>query len=367
MKILLINWQDRKNPFSGGAEIHIHEIFGRIAKWGNKVTFLCSSFEGAKEKECVDGMNVIRRGKRCDFNFHVPSVTQMLSRNNYDIVIDNINKIPFFTPLYVKTPILAIAYHFFGSVIYQETNPLSASYVYFSEMLVPKIYKKVVFSVLSESTKHDLKGIPEKNIHVISPAISPEFIPSPEKKSEKPLIVHIGRIKKYKRLDVLLYAMKEIIEQIPDARLIVAGTGNYSPYLIRLSKKLGLENYVDFTGFVSEEKKIEFLQSAAVLVNPSSKEGWGITSIEANACGTPVIASNSPGLRDSVIDGQTGFLVKHGNAEELSHRIIQVLRNNVLRDTLSKNAIEWASQFSWDNAAQKTLKLIQNIVAKKLS
>ncbi|MCK4306775.1 glycosyltransferase family 4 protein [candidate division WOR-3 bacterium] len=366
MKILLINWQDRKNPLSGGAEIHIHEIFGRIAKWGSEVTLFCSSFEGAKEREYVDGMEVIRRGKRYNFNFYVPFVLRGLLRDNYDIVVDNINKIPFFTPLYVKTPILAIGYHFFGPIIYRETNPLFASYVYLTERLVPKIYKKEVFSVISESTKQDLKGIPENNIYVISPAISPEFIPASNKKSDKPLIIHIGRIKKYKRLDILLYAMKEIIERIPDARLIVAGTGDYLPYLISLSKKLKIERCVEFTGFVAEEKKIEFLQSASVLVNPSPKEGWGITSIEANACGTPVVASDSPGLRDSVVDGKTGFLVKHGSVEDLSHRIIQILRNDSLRNTLSRDAIEWASKFSWDDAAQKTLSVIQSIVEKNL-
>lgn len=367
MKILVINWQDRKNPLSGGAEIHVHEIFGRIASWGNEVTLLCSSFNHAKKREFVDGIKVIRVGNRYNFNFYVPFASRSLlsqdpyGKENYDIVVDNINKIPFYTPLYIKKPILAIGYHFFGNVIYQETNPIFGSYVYWTEKLVPKIYRNEVFSVLSKSTKDDLNGVPENNIHIISPAISPKFVPAPNKKSS-PLIINIGRIKKYKSLDILLFAMQDVISEVQSARLLIVGAGDYLRDLISLSKKLKLEKSVNFTGFVSEEKKIELLQSATLLVNPSPKEGWGITVIEANACGTPVIASNSPGLRDSVVDGETGFLVEHGNVKELAHRIIQVLKDKKLRDTLSQNAVKWASKFSWDDSAQKMLKLMQSIV-----
>ncbi|MCK4595658.1 hypothetical protein KAT73_02665, partial [candidate division WOR-3 bacterium] len=153
MKILLINWQDRLNPLSGGAEIHIHEIFSRIASWGNDIILLCSSFGNAKKNEIVDGMKVVRVGKRNDFNLYVPATcSAILKKAKYDIVIDNINKIPFFTPLYVRSPILVIGYHFFGTAIYSETNLIFASYVYFTEKLVPKIYKNELFSVLSKST-----------------------------------------------------------------------------------------------------------------------------------------------------------------------------------------------------------------------
>ncbi|MDI6840537.1 MAG: glycosyltransferase family 4 protein [bacterium] len=368
MKILAINWQDRKNPLSGGAETQIHEIFGRIVNFGNEVTLFCNSFNGATKSELIDGIKVIRLGRRYNFNFYVPFVCRTLLKYKYDIVVDNINKIPFFTPLYVKIPILAIGYHFFGRTVYRETNPIFASYVYLSEFLVPKVYKREFFSVPSESTKDELvkNGIPEGNIHVISPAIGPNFFPNFSKKSKKPLIVFLGRVKKYKCPDTLLYAMKDVVSQIPDTKLVVVGSGDYLPYLVRLSKKLNLERQVEFTGFVTEDKKIEILQSASIAVNTSPKEGWGITNIEANACGTPVIASDSPGLRDSVVDGKTGFLVEHGNIMELSKAIIKVLQDNKLRGILSQNAIEWAKRFSWDSAARMTLELMEKVIKMKL-
>lgn len=368
MKILLINWQDRLNPLSGGAEIHIHEIFSRIASWGNDITLLCSSFGNAKKKEIVDGMKIIRVGKRNDFNFYVPAACDALLRKaKYDIVVDNINKIPFFTPLYVHIPLLVIGYHFFGTAIYSETNLILASYVYFTEKLVPKIYKNELFSVLSKSTKDELIkwGIPENNVHIVSPAISSEFIPDFTLKSYDASIAYLGRIKKYKCVDNLLYAMQDVISTIPSAKLTIIGTGDYLPNLIALTKRLNLENNINFTGFISEQEKKRILQTAWVVVNTSLKEGWGITNIEANACGTPVIASDSPGLRDSVVDGKTGFLVKHGDQKTLAKRIIKILQDKPLRERLYKESINWANQFTWDNAAKEMFELIKYKVKRK--
>lgn len=363
MKILLINWQDRKNPSSGGAEIHIHEIFGRIANNGDEITLLCCSFENAKKFEVVDGLKVIRIGKRNTFNFYVPAATRyLLKSSKYDIVVDNINKIPFYTPLYIQKPLLIIGYHFFGSSIFKETNPLLGSYVYFTERLVPMVYKKETFSVLSNSTREELIrwGIPKNNIHIISPAISPELSPDFSSKSSYPLVVYLGRIKRYKCIDKLLFAMQHVIAQIPDARLTIVGTGDYLPTLLGLAKTLKLDNCVNFTGYVPKEEKKKILQNAWVVVNTSFKEGWGITNIEANACGTPVIASNSPGLRDSVLDGKSGYLIGLGDTKILADKIIEVLKNDSLRERLSKNAVEWASRFTWDGAADEMYELIRS-------
>jgi len=200
------------------------------------------------------------------------------------------------------------------------------------------------------------------NIYIIHNAVSPSLCPNFSRKTREPSIVLFGRIKKYKRPELALYAMKHVISRIPNAKLIVMGGGDYLPSLIKCSRALKIEKHVEFTGYVSEEKKREILQSAWVGVNTSSKEGWGITVLEANACGTPVIASNSPGLRDSVINGKTGFLVEHGNVERLAERIIKVLEDEKLRSTLSNSAVEWAKKFDWDISAEKMLSLIKEVL-----
>lgn len=351
--------------------MHLHEIFSRIVQYGHEVTLLCSSFPSAKRVEVIDGIKVLRVGKRYNFNFCVPMVIKrLLRKKRYDVVVDDINKIPFFTPLYIKhIPILAILHHLFGRSIYRELNPILATYVRLGEKLIPLVYRNVVFSVVSESTKNELVklGIPEKNVFIIYNGIPKELKPDPLKKSATPLILLYGRVKRYKCPEFCLYAMKKVIAHIPDVKLVVMGTGDYLPALMRLSQKLQLHEHVEFLGYVPEDEKLKVLQSSWVMVNTSSREGWGISVIEGNACGVPIIASDSPGLRDAVVHGKTGFLVKHGDIEELAQKIILILKDKQLREKLSQNALEWASQFDWERAARETLDLIEYTISKSRS
>ena len=174
-------------------------------------------------------------------------------------------------------------------------------------------------------------------------------------------MTYLGRITKYKSIDHLIEAFKIVKQRVPEARLMIVGEGPYRKKLMEMAK--GLE--VEFTGFVSEEEKVEILNKSWVVVNPSVKEGWGLTVIEANACGTPVIAANSPGLKDSVKDGETGILYPYGNISKLAEIIIDVLRNKDLREKLSRNAIEWAKAFDCDANAQKLLNFLQAVEKAK--
>lgn len=363
MNILIVNWQDLSNPLSGGAEVHLHEIFGRVAKKGHTVTLLCSRFPGAKKRERLDGMNVVRIGRRNDFNFFVPSaVRALLRREKYDVLVDDINKIPFYTPAYARIPILAILHHFFDRTIYRETSLLPASYVYLSEKIVPLIYRKVPFSVVSESTKEDLiqKGIPERNIHVIYNGIDHRlYKPDYTVKSRLPLICYLGRLKKYKGVDILLKAMLLIKEEVRGVKLVIVGEGDYRPALMRMVYRMGLRDCVEFTGYVSVQEKVRFLQRAQLVVNPSPREGWGLTCVEANACGTPLVASDAPGLRDSCRDGETGFLFPFGDVHQLAQKAIRILKDETLRWKLSKNAARWSRKFDWDLSATQMLSLLQ--------
>jgi glycosyltransferase involved in cell wall biosynthesis len=125
---------------------------------------------------------------------------------------------------------------------------------------------------------------------------------------------------------------------------------------------LGLDGVVEFRGHVSPEEKVKLLCRAAVVANPSPKEGWGLTVVEANACGVPVVASRSPGLVDSIRGGETGFFVEHGNVEQLAQKVVEVLVNKKLRERLSQGAVRWASRFSWEGCARRTAELIEQIV-----
>jgi glycosyltransferase involved in cell wall biosynthesis len=368
MKILIFNWQDIKNPFGGGAEVHLHEIFKRIAAKGHEITLACCKYDGSSDEEIIDGIRVIRKGSRSLFNFYVRGLYKKLSREQkYDIVIDDINKIPFYTPCFVKEPLLAISHHFFGKAIFREAGFVSGSYVYLSEMLVNSIYKKTQFVVVSESTLNEFieKGFNRKNFSIVQNAIEQERFPMKIcTKFDKPTVVYFGRVKKYKSVDHLVKAFSLIADKIPDARLEFIGRGDFQPELERMVNELGLKDRTKFYGFVSEEEKTEILSKSHIVVNTSIKEGWGITNIEANACGTPVISANVPGLRDSVKEGVSGLLYEYGNIEQLSNQILTLLTNQTELNRLSEGAVEWAKTFSWDNSAELMMKRCEDIIYK---
>lgn len=364
MNILVINWQDITHPLGGGAEVHLHQIFSRIAHKGHRVTLLCSAFPGAPSEEMLDGIRVIRRGGRYLFNFRAAFVyLTRLRRKDFDVVVDDLNKIPFFTPLYVRRPLFGIAHHLFDKSIFLETNPALAAYVYLMERLALAVYRRfqTPFMIVSPSTQEEFlrKGFTRDRLPVVYNCVDHSvYKPTGVPKSSVPFVGCFGRLKKYKSVDHFLLAFKQVLEQVPEARGIVVGDGDDRPRLERLSEELGLKGRMEFTGFVPEDRKVELLQQMWVKVAPSSKEGWGLTVIEANACGTPVIASNVPGLRDSIRDGETGLLYPYGDVAALREKILMVLQDAPLRERLSAASLQWAGKFDWDTAAETVLELL---------
>jgi glycosyltransferase involved in cell wall biosynthesis len=372
MKILIFNWQDIKNPLGGGAEVHLHEIFKRIVKLGHKVTLYSCQIPNEPDYEVIDGIDVHRIGSRQLFNYYVPKIYRNIYRNikksDFDIVIDDINKIPFYTPLFVKDkPLLAISHHFFGKSIFKEAGIISGTYVYLSEYIVNYIYKHTPFAVVSNSTKDEFisRGFNPKNFSLIYNAYDHELFDFPHNTTNPELfrIAYFGRLKKYKSVDQLFYAFAKFTEKNPNSKLEIIGRGDFRPYLEELSQKLNIADKTHFYGFVSEEEKVRILREVDLVVNTSQKEGWGITNIEANAVGTPVISANVPGLRDSVSVGESGFLYEYGNIDDLLSKINQALINPKIKQHLGEGAVKWAKSFSWDKSAIEMIELMQSVIA----
>ena len=367
MKILIFNWQDIYNPFGGGAESHLHEIFKRIAAMGNDVTLYCCKVNDFSEEENIDGIRVLRQGGRNLFNFFVPfRYFKQFKNENYDIIIDDINKIPFYTPLFINKPLLAISHHFFGKSIFREASFIEGLYVYFSEWLVNIIYKNTPFAVVSQSTLDEFirRKFNQNHFTIITNAIeAKEFPMKVAEKPSYPIITYFGRLKKYKSVDHLVIAFAQINKQFPQAQLHFIGRGSFQPELVKLAKQLGIKDKTIFHGFVDEDKKKELLSNSYVVVNTSMKEGWGITNIEANACGTPVISADVPGLKDSVKKDVSGLLYEYGNINDLSDKLKMFLSDDNLKERLSNGAVEWAASFSWDNSAKEMIALCNKVIA----
>ncbi len=370
MRILLVNWNDRENPQAGGAEIHLHELFGRIAEWGHEVHLIASGWAGGAPQAAVDKIHVTRIGDRHSFAWRGRSaVRRALRARPFDVVVEDINKIPLFLPTLTALPFVAIVPHLFGTTAFAEAAAPLAAVVWAAELPVPWIYKRAGFHAISESTRDDLvrRGISEERIAVIHPGVDAGWYrPDPAiARAERPTFLYLGRLKRYKGVEFALMAVAAARQARGDITLDICGQGDDRPRLERLATRLGLGDAVRFLGFVSEQEKRRLLRRAWAVVFPSPKEGWGITNVEAAACGTPALASDSPGLRESVRDGVTGYLVRHGDYHALADRMGAVAADRSLVDRLGRAARAFAEGLSWDSAARATLEHIEQIIAER--
>lgn len=361
-RILVFNWRDTKHNMMGGAEIYIHELAKRWVESGNQVTLFCGNDGHSKRYEIVDGVRIIRRG-----GFYTVYIWAFLYyftqfRGRFDVIVDCQNGVPFFTPLYAKEKIVAVLHHIHQDVFYKFLpRPLAAFAAVLENRLMPWAYEKIKFITVSESSKAEMEkwGVGKAGIWVVHPGVDLDLL-EPGEKYQHPVVLYLGRLKAYKAIDVLIRAFWYVAAQVNQAKLIIAGEGEERGALQKLTDELGLAGRVIFTGKVSEDEKLELLQKAWVFCNPSMIEGWGITSIEANACGVPVVASNVPGLRESVQNPHTGFLVEYGNAEKFAEKIHTILADPKLREFMSHESLDWAKNFSWQKSAQKSLEVLNS-------
>lgn len=362
MNILVVNWRGIRNPQAGGAEVHVHEIFRRLACRGHSVTLLCSRPPGFSAEETVDGIRTLRTGNWMNFNVAAAIYyLRCLRREPFDVIVDDINKIPFYMPLYARHPVVVLVPHLFGTTVFAEAAFPLAAYVYLWERAVPLVYRRTPAVAISESTKHDLvtRGLDPGRISVVYCGVD-RAVYKPRREGERrPVFVYVGRLKRYKNLDVLLAAAALLRPAYPQVRVVIAGAGNDLSRLRKKAHKLGLDRVVSFSGFVPLEEKVALMQAAMALVVPSPKEGWGLTAMEAHACGTPVLASKSPGLVESVRHDVSGFHVPHGDARALAGAMARLIDDPALVNRLSQGAMEWSARFDWDTAAEAMLQELQ--------
>jgi glycosyltransferase involved in cell wall biosynthesis len=366
VRLLLVNWQDRENPLAGGAEIHLHEIFGRLAARGHAVTLLCGGWPGAPARAQLDGIDVLRVGTRYTFPFLARRYfRRTLAGAGFDLLIEDVNKIPLGTPRWGGPRTVALVPHLFGGTAFQELAAPFAAMVWLAERPLGRVYRNVPFEAISGSTAADLaeRGIPRDAVEVIYPGIDTlHYTPRLELRSPAPLFAYLGRLKRYKGVQLVIRAFAAMGH--PSATLEIAGAGDYRPALQRLASSLDLDGRVRFLGRVTEREKLALLRRAWALVFASPKEGWGITNLEAAACGTPVVASNSPGIRESVRDGDTGYLVPHGDARAMAAAMGRLAADAALVERLGAQARGFAETFTWDRAADETERHLQRVLTR---
>lgn len=366
MRILILNWRDLRHPRAGGAEVRLHEIYSRLVENGHEVTLIASGFPGGLSEEWVTGLRVLRRGTDVTHLYCAwKELRQQIKQVHYDVVVEDLNKLPYLSPLFHSRPRWIQMHHLWGASIFRESSKLAALVVWASEKCIPLFYRKTEFCVVSPSTRRELAelGIAQNRIQVIyNGTFLSRYCPDPSVQREK-RVLWLSRVQKYKGILDAVAGFKIFAERNPTYKMWIAGSGPFAPEVKALvAKDPFLAERVEFLGFVDEDTKLRLYRSCAFLLQTSYKEGWGLTVLEANACGTPVIAQAAPGLVDSVLDGQTGLLYPMGDLGAMAECMERLIQSNAYWTQLSLGGLEWAASLTWEKAAFETEAALQKVV-----
>jgi glycosyltransferase involved in cell wall biosynthesis len=349
VRIAFMSWRDLANDLAGGSEIFVDRLAVRLMDMGHEVAHLCGGPVGERPYPVIDLGGTFTQYTRAPFVHH-------RTVRDWDLLVDTENGLPYFSPLWRRKPILAFVHHVHSDQWDQRFPPALAAVGRFTEAkIMPLVYRRVPFVAVSPSTASALAdiGVDRSRIHLLHPGVDPPAIANVER-SEDPLFVCAGRLMPHKRVDLLLRVW-ERVRPVVGGRLIVIGEG---PERTSLEALAG--DGVEFAGRVDEEKKWLLLSQAWGLVHPARHEGWGIVITEAALVGTPSIGFGVPGVRDAIVDGESGILVE--SKDDLVRRWIELATDTTMRSRLSEGARRHGTNFGWDQVARDFAVIATNVV-----
>lgn len=357
LHILILSDRDWTHPQGGGTGTNLYGQVARWIAWGHRVSVIACSHPGAAPVERIGALTLHRVGGRSTV---FPRAILRQWRGlvpDADVVLEVVNGITFLTPLWLRTPSVTLVHHIHRDHYVREMG-LSGRVAGFLLETLPLrlLYRRSQFLTISNASAVGIAahGIPRERIEVGYIGVELDaFAPAPEARAPEPTLLYLGRLKRYKRLEVVL----EVLERNPGALLEIAGDGDHRPALEAQIQARGLAGRVRMHGHVSEQRKRELYQRAWLNVTGSSAEGWCLSVMEAAACGTPSAALAVGGLPESIDDGRTGVLAD--DPRDLADKVGAILGDPELRDSLGAAALERAADFSWDATAGNTLALLQ--------
>lgn len=351
MKVLILNRRCVKNSQKGGAEIYTYQIAKGMVEIGWTVEWFSSMESGLLPEEFIDGIKFIRKGN--EFTTHFYGLLYTLKKDKDWLIIDEFNGIGYFGFLFKKS--ILLIHQIYGEFWIQEFGILGNLFKFLEKLLL-WFYRNRLTITVSKSTLEDLKKLGFMNIKIVPNGLEIEPLKNLPKKNKNFTMIYLGRLKKTKNPEDAILTFLEVKKQIQDAKLNIVGTGPLENYL---RDKYSSVEGVNFYGYVDELKKYELLKESHLLLIPSIREGWGQVVIQANAVGTIAVGYNVPGLRDSILDGKTGYLVN--NVKEMIDKVIFLSKNIDIYEKMQYEALKWAKNFSWEKTKQEFIKILREL------
>ena len=372
VRAAVVNWRDPWHSLAGGSERYAWEFATALHDAGAEVDFLTARDAHQVSAESREGIRVRRGGSA--FSFYPWVWWQLLRRTlvgrAYDVVVDAENGIPVFSPpLLPRRSVVLLVMHHVHQEQFRTYFPTHLAVLgrWLEAWLMPRVYRRARVLVVSESTREEMRvqlGW-SPTVQVLHNGADPPGHLAARSDPER--LVVLGRLAAHKRVDLVLRAVQRLVRERPRLHLDIVGKGPEEQRLSDLVVTLGLEEHVVIHGFLDEDDKHAVLAAAAVHVCASDAEGWGQVVIEAATYGVPTLARDVPGLRASVHDGETGWLVDTTGLDEagIVNGLVGGLRvalHEVAgpqeREELSRRCREWADQFSWKSMRESALSLV---------
>jgi glycosyltransferase involved in cell wall biosynthesis len=355
MKIAILNWRDQADPNSGGAELILHQLSQCWARGGHDVTIFSSRVPGEPAESRVEGTSVVRVGSLRRGSHHALAPGRVRSERP-DVVLESINTIPYMLPWRSRgfLPYLSFVHQMAVDVWHAHLPPGLAGFAAAVERSLYRPYRARRFVTYSESTANDLRSVGIHDIHVVPQG---GFGPRPlVEKASSPTFSWVGRLAANKRPDHAVEAFRLIRAEVPDARLRIIGGGEMYESIART-----LPPGVELLGRTSHERVLQLMGESHLLLVTSVREGWGLVVTEANSVGTPAVAYDVPGLRDSVKADVTGRLTPP-DPQSMARTALTLMKDPERYEEMRREAIEWGSRRSWEAMAGEVMHFLQRAI-----
>jgi len=364
----------RYPPAPGGAENHVREITNHLVERGNEVVVWTSDmqrehpFERMTEShDMVDGVKVVRKkAYRLPEIIHYPFMPGQIEMLKAPADVLHAHSFG-----YAHVNLAALRKKLQGTplVITPHYHPPETMQGGWARHQLRKVYDgtfadwvfeqadAILFNSKAErdSMAHHLHDLDKTTVipnglHTQVYDDLPDPQPFREARGiEGPMLLYVGRMAENKRLEIVINALPELLEDFPDIKLVIAGPDDGAgSQWEALVGRLGLDDNVRFEGFLSEEDKIAAFTAADVFVLPSDWEAFGLVLLEAQVCGTPSLVADRGGPQEVIDDGSTGIVVPYGDDKAWRAALKDLLGDEGKRERMGRAARERAmTQFSW--------------------
>jgi len=365
MRIVWMSWKDREHPLRGGAEVVTDNILRRLINDGHQVTLVTADYAGAKP---FDDIPVFRAGNRFTVYWKAWQYYRKHLYGKADLVIDEMNTIPFFAKWYAGVPTVLMV-HQLARVIWFYQLPWFIGWVgYVLEPVYLFLLSNQPAITVSESTKKDLEryGFRGEKIRIISEGIHIERLKNlnSTKKYRQPTMLSLGAMRAMKRTLDQVKAFEIAKSFVPNLRLKISGDSN-DPYGQKVLAAIESSPYADdieYLGRVSDAKKLELMRKSHFIAVTSVKEGWGLIVSEAASQGTPAVVYDIDGLRDSVQAGRTGLVATQSNPRSLAVAIAELLADPNEYERLRREAWEASKTLTFDRCYADFQRAIKELI-----